>query len=544
MSVPPVVRLVLAWVACVAVAGWRLNHAWTEFDADPDTPADEVRGDGNHGHTLIDFGGQWMMGRMVVTGQGRQLYHRAGHWPVVREGFPRAAEAPKTQRLAFPDSLRPSGLKGDLWRHDAEGLMQSTMGTDSPRWTELGTAVALPFAAAGPLDGAALQLVAEGHATPELVADLQKPRLGGALYPPVQAVLYSPLGLLSPQRAYRVTQLLSINCAFLCGGFVWVITRGRVWAPVATAAILLFPGCRAGLDLGQNHLFTLAIVLGGWSLAARNRDFAGGSVWGLLAFKPVWGLAFAVVPLVLGRWRFLLGLTVSGVALVLLTLPLVGVQSWLDWLAVGREASALYAVNEKWIHLSRDLSGVVRRPLLDFALAEEQRGSPLADQLSWALWAAVMLTTLAVHRLRRQAPEATGFLFLGAILCCYRFMYYDVVLAVAAVFALLANRPLRSMRFVVVMLALLYLCENWWIRLDVRATVGLAYLERPPAPGSTTPRFPVLTYASDYEHATDTLLMLVLWAGLAVGLLRQPRSASSAAPMSGDRISDSPTSTA
>lgn len=540
----PLLRLALAWVLCLAVAAYRLDHAWHEFDADPGTPPERARADGNNGHTFIDFGGQWLMGRMIVRGHGRELYHRNAHWPVVRAAFPRSAEAPDTQRLAFPDALRPSGLKDDAWRHDAEDLMKATMGQDSPRWKGLSAAVALPFATTGPLDGAVLQLAAGPLATPELVTELEKPALGGALYPPVQSLLYAPLGLLEPQTGYRVVQALSLLVAFLCGWFASVISRGRVWAPVATAMILLFPGCRAGLDLGQNHLFTLAIVLGGWALATRNRDFAGGAVWGLLAFKPVWGLAFAVVPLMLGRWRFLLGLAVSGVGLVLLTLPVVGVQGWLDWLEVGKEASATYAVNERWIHLSRDLSGVVRRPLLDFELSEEKRHSPLADQLAWGLWGAVMLTTLVVHRLRRGHPEATGFLFLGAVICCYRFMYYDVLLAAAAVFAVLANRPARSTRFVPVMLALLYLCENWWVRLDVRVTAGLAYMQRPPLPGSTTPRFPVLRYASDYEHPTDTVLLLALWAGLAVSLLRQPRSVSNAAPMSGDRTSDSPTKTA
>src|SRR5205823_6328402 len=97
---------------------------------------------------------------------------------------------------------------------------------------------------------------------------------------------------------------------------------------------------------------------------------AGGVVWGLFAFKPVWGLAFFLVPLLSGRWRMCLAMVGTGAALGLLTLPVVGVQTWFDWLQVGREAAGVYNVNENWIHLSRDLQGIPRRLLLDFNLPE------------------------------------------------------------------------------------------------------------------------------------------------------------------------------
>lgn len=545
----PLPRLLIVWLICLGVAAQRLRHAVIEFDADPGTPADQVRADGNNGHTHIDFGGQWLMGRMIVSGHGPELFHRNRQWEVARAGFPRAAEEPRTRALAFPEELRPAALDESDARHDAENLMSWVMGKDSPAWNRLSPLVALPLAGSGPLDTAVLLTVSQRETTPELIAELETPAIGGPLYPPVHALLYSPLGLMEPKRAYRLLQLVSVVLAVACGWFVRVISGGRVWTPVAAAVILLFPGCRSGLDLGQNHVLTLAVVLGGWALASRNRDFAGGAVWGLLAFKPVWGLAFAVVPLLLGRWRFLAGLAVSGFGLILLTLPVVGVQAWSDWLAVGREAAALYDVNENWIGLSRDLAGIVRRPLIDFTLPQHERGSPLANQLSWAVWGTVLLVTAAVHRLRRHRPEAEGFLVLGAYLTCYRFMYYDALLAVVPFAVLAAHWRPMSFRatvtsFPAVMLLLLLLAENWLMGLDLRATFALGYLEKPPLPGSTEPRVPEIRYATDHHHATDTVLLLVLWAGLAVKMLRQPRSSSSAAPMSGDRMSDSPTRTA
>jgi arabinofuranan 3-O-arabinosyltransferase len=53
-------------------------------------------------------------------------------------------------------------------------------------------------------------------------------------------------------------------------------------------------------------------------------------VWGLLAFKPVWALAFFLVPLVTRRWRTCLAMAGTGAALALTTVPFVGWQCWLE----------------------------------------------------------------------------------------------------------------------------------------------------------------------------------------------------------------------
>jgi hypothetical protein len=65
----PITRYVVSWLLALGV-GWLCTaHAW-------DCWKDESRPDGNAGHTAIDFGGQWIMGRMLVTGQGAYLYNR------------------------------------------------------------------------------------------------------------------------------------------------------------------------------------------------------------------------------------------------------------------------------------------------------------------------------------------------------------------------------------------------------------------------------------------------------------------------------------
>ena len=151
-------------------------------------------------------------------------------------------------------------------------------------------------------------------------------------------------------------------------------------------------------------------------------------------------------------------------------------------------------------------------------------------------------------------------------------MYYDVLLSAAGVlvmcahpglffrtpqFKLLAHEPgpfqrrarLYGVSIPLLLIALLLWNENGLMNFKPKASIGADYFAVPTTSpeGKATFRTPVLSATSDYQHPVDTVLLLLLWAWAGWRLLRDgdyPRSASSAAPMSGERISDSPTSTA
>ena len=154
---------------------------------------------------------------------------------------------------------------------------------------------------------------------------------------------------------------------FVAGLGVKVLTRGQdlVVGRDARLAPLLRHAERAR-PRRRTRPSRSPIAIWGWALASRGYNTAGGVVWGLFAFKPVWALAFCIVPLLTRRWRFCAAMVVTGVALCAATLPFVGLQTWFDWLSVGKEAAALYNVNQNWINLSRDLQGIPRRILHDF----------------------------------------------------------------------------------------------------------------------------------------------------------------------------------
>jgi hypothetical protein len=513
---------VVAWATALGIAGWRLAHARDEFASKPEWPAERHRPDGNRGHTFIDFGGQWVLARLLVTGHGHDLYNRNAQWAVVRAAFPRSDESPVQHKSAAPGGSPPPDPAAGEATHDAEELMRCFMGKDWPGWPEAGGAVAGVSSQVGPggnpLVAAAAWQAAQTSVPPEVLADLLKRHVGGPLYPPIHPFFYAPLGLLKPLDAYYLFQMIAVGFGFLAGAGASYGTRGRFWWPVAASLFFLMPGCRAGLDLGQNPLVTAAIVVWGWALAARGRDGAGGMVWGLLAFKPVWGLAFVLVPVLCRRWRFCLAMAVTGLGFAAATLPVVGIQTWKDWLDVGASAAEHYKVSSSWNNLSRDTQGIVRRLMIDFAQPPDAPALHRIDRVCWGIQLAVILATALVYLTRANRRKSWGlgaaFAFFGAYLSCYRFMYYDALLVGIGWVCLFADRsawlpPASSRRRAltglvesapVLILAVALLTENvvWtWV---VKATaVAEGFGDR------------AVRLEMNYDYAWDTLLTASIW---------------------------------
>jgi hypothetical protein len=599
-------RYAVCWLACLGLAAARWHHAYHSFDSAPTNDEssaadrDRVRDDGNSGHTWIDFGGQWVFGRTAAEGRWRELYHRDDLRRTADVGYPIHRQSPAVQKWSAAPDKRPPDLKPDDVRTDADRLLRSMMGDDveDKRNERLGEVVGAAFAGQpdNPLAVAAYQLKADEFTADDQAADkplLGRPVLGGPLYPPVHALLYAPLGAVeNSQRAYYLFQLFSVVCVFGSGLAIRALSRGRVWWPVATTLLFLFPGMRPGIDLGQNHALTLFIILGGWAIAARLSQFGGGLVWGLLAFKPVWGVAFILAPILLRKWRMVLGVGVCGCSLCLVTLPLVGVEGWKEWLHIGGEAADLYNRDENWINLSRDVSGLPKRLYVDFTAPKGERTPPWVNLTCNLLLGTVGVVTAAVgvfgggtaRRLWRVAGMfdyralpvylsrgyglrftglRAGFILLGCYLCCYRFMYYDAVMASVGFAALLAYpkwtlagwqgelreaaQPASRRRVFLFassapasLLLLLLLADNVLLNTGGMMTVANDHWLRPtPDPSATQTRKGEgdavvtepktkwvprqLSVRMDYSHAVDTYLVLAAWAWCGWRLLRDGR---------------------
>jgi hypothetical protein len=287
-------------------------------------------------------------------------------------------------------------------------------------------------------------------------------RVGGPLYPPVHCFVIYPLSLMPPRLAYRVSEVLNLLEALLAGWAIVLLSHRRVWLPIASLLVMIFFGFSNSMHLGQNATLTLAILLWGWAFMSAGREVCGGAIWGMLAFKPVWALSFFFVPLLTRRWRAGLAMGLTGTCLAALTLPVVGWHSWMDWLQVGKEAAAEYRTDKRWIRLSRDVLGLPRR----WNVEMDPRW---ADIIGWGMLGAIFVSTvaLAIAR-RRQAQAATGpiaaFVLLGMWLCCFHFMYYDVLLTVLPLAALLLGREFfpasRLARFIPIALVVIVYLES------------------------------------------------------------------------------------
>jgi arabinofuranan 3-O-arabinosyltransferase len=393
--VHPWTRYVLSWLLGLGLAGLHLYLARHMYDTPTGDPAKERR-DGNFGHTLVDFGGQWLTAHLVAVGRGHELFLKPAQREVLEVGYPRGDEPPAATE------------------HDADKLWVMEVSPDFPGG----------------------------------------PPVSGPLYPPTHAVMFAPLGLLPPRQSYQVAQVVFLACAWVAGLAVAGISRWRIWWPIAASFVMIFPGFGPSLHLAQNSALTLAILMIGWWLVSRGMDVSGGIVWGLLAYKPVWAAAFLLVPLLTRRWRMLAAMVVTGIVLALATVPIVGVRSWLHWLRIGQSAAALYKIDENWVFLSRDLLGIPRRWLLDFDAPAATRDRPEAAIIGWSLWAIVVATTILVAlRRRRVVQPADGygaaFVALGAFATCFHFIYYDCLLAVLPMTMLLAD-PRRFVRPILV----------------------------------------------------------------------------------------------
>jgi hypothetical protein len=432
------VRYALSWVLLLLVGGITFCYAWTSFNMAREIHPSARRRGGNAGHTLIDFGGQWLIGAMVAHGEGQHLYHRSHQWRVLREGYPEEEEVP-----------REEWISEEPYQHEYERLMGWFVAVGSPQTGELAGACLVPLSSTDALSVVVLAKVVDSR-RPELEEKASKPDIGGPLYPPVHALIMYPMGLMSPARAYRLNQILGLVFALISGWGICRIANGKIWWPIASVGIVLFPGFISCLILGQNSIFMVTLVISGWALMTAGRPFAGGLVWGVLAFKPVWLVALFIVPLLTRRWRSCLGMIACAAGLALATLPMVGWHSWLEWFRVGREASRIYGVDQNWVFLSRDLLNIPRRWLFDLPNAPAPANELVANIVGWSLLAAVFectvrLTLIRNHPASAPAGPAAAFLLLGAWFCCYHFMYYDVLLTALPIFLLLTE-PSRYLR--------------------------------------------------------------------------------------------------
>ena len=127
--------------------------------------------------------------------------------------------------------------------------------------------------------------------------------------PPFYAALLAPLTLLPLVPAFWVW--VSAQVAALIGCWIWFARRFGYDALIFAA--LYFP-TSVGIYNGQDPVWMLAIFLGSYALAERERDLAAGAVLGLAVAKFHLLLLLPAVLIMKKRWRILAGFCATGAA--------------------------------------------------------------------------------------------------------------------------------------------------------------------------------------------------------------------------------------
>jgi len=139
-------------------------------------------------------------------------------------------------------------------------------------------------------------------------------------YPPMFLVIALPLSLLSYNGSLILWTLVGMS-AYLT--MIWKITPRRevLWAALA------FPGALVTILDGQKELITVALFGGGLLLLER-RPWIAGALFGLLCYKPQFGILLPIVFVAARQWQAAAGAALAVGAFAGLSAALFGVETW------------------------------------------------------------------------------------------------------------------------------------------------------------------------------------------------------------------------
>jgi hypothetical protein len=144
-------------------------------------------------------------------------------------------------------------------------------------------------------------------------------------YPPMFLLAASVLALMPYLAAVAVWQGLTLPLYLN-------VMRGIVPQKGALLAALAFPAVYMNLTHGQNGFLTAALIGGGLMLLDR-RPWLAGVLFGLLAYKPQFGVLLPLALLAEGRWKTIAAAAATVIAAAGLTFLVFGEETWRAFLA-------------------------------------------------------------------------------------------------------------------------------------------------------------------------------------------------------------------
>lgn len=139
-------------------------------------------------------------------------------------------------------------------------------------------------------------------------------------YPPTFLLMVTPLSLLPYLAAY----LLWVAVTFAAYALV---IRKMAPQPQTLLLLIAFPGAFLNLSHGQNGFITAAL-LGGALLTLERRPVLAGILFGLMSFKPHFGVLIPIALACGWHWRAFAAAAITTVAFAALSVLVLGFEPW------------------------------------------------------------------------------------------------------------------------------------------------------------------------------------------------------------------------
>ncbi|HEY8949791.1 MAG TPA: glycosyltransferase family 87 protein [Rhizomicrobium sp.] len=149
-------------------------------------------------------------------------------------------------------------------------------------------------------------------------------------YPPFLLLIATPLAWLPYFAALFVWQAATF--ALYLGAMALLLRGTAIRSSTWLLFAIAFPAVLANLLAGHNGFLTAALLAGALALLD-TRPVIAGVLFGLLAYKPQFGLMIPLALLVTARWRAIGGAVLSVIGLSLLCTVAFGMEIWTAFLA-------------------------------------------------------------------------------------------------------------------------------------------------------------------------------------------------------------------
>jgi alpha-1,2-mannosyltransferase len=279
-------------------------------------------------------------------------------------------------------------------------------------------------------------------------------------YPPVYLLLCAAFAKLPYLAAFVLFEALSLLLYLAVARGILGETGMSALVPLAA-----FPAVFWTLGLGQNALLTAALF-GAATLLVDRRPWVAGVLFGLLCYKPHFGLLVPIALAAGGHWRSIAAAAATVAALVAVSLLCFGWATWHDYLLTALTSRGTYENGRI------DLAGMVS-PFAGLRLAGLEPSLAYAGQA--AVTAGTAFFVAVIWRCRPALPVRAAALLAATAVAVPVILIYDLMLvAIAMAWLVRAARQSDFLPWEKTVFAALFVAALATRRLGAAAHVPLA----------------------------------------------------------------------